>query len=230
MSAPVPAVNAGAAVARQLRRGLPRVPGGEPWPPAGEVSVSVAALSGAPAAAAPRRRRPPAAAAAPAELLLRKQCRQRRRLQLLRPPHRPRRRREPPRFVAGFPVSPVVNRGRPMDFAPGSCCRGPPRRCRHAAVAEAPAAAGCRDCGGPLLPRLKPAAVAELRHPAARTAVVPPAPAAAKAVAAEKPAKAKGRGKALRFADPGPVDQARRAPRGRRRGRRRRFLCSPRAV
>ena len=50
VSAPVPAVNAGAAEARQLRRGLPRVPGGEPWPPAGEVSVSVPALSGAPAA------------------------------------------------------------------------------------------------------------------------------------------------------------------------------------
>ena len=52
VSAPVPAVNAGAAVPRQLRRGLPRVPGGEPWPPAGEVPVSVAALSGAPAAGA----------------------------------------------------------------------------------------------------------------------------------------------------------------------------------
>jgi thiosulfate reductase cytochrome b subunit len=42
-------VDAGAAVVRQLRRGLPRVPGGEPWPPAGEVSVSVAAPSKAPA-------------------------------------------------------------------------------------------------------------------------------------------------------------------------------------
>ena len=52
LSAPVPAVNAGAVVTRQLRRGLPRVPGGEPWPPAGQVSVSVAALSGAPAAGA----------------------------------------------------------------------------------------------------------------------------------------------------------------------------------
>ena len=49
LSAPVPAVNPGAAVARQLRRGLPRVPGGEPWPPAGEAPVAVAALSGAPA-------------------------------------------------------------------------------------------------------------------------------------------------------------------------------------
>lgn len=46
--APVPAVNAASAVARQLRRGLPRVPGGEPWPPAGEVSVPGRALPGAP--------------------------------------------------------------------------------------------------------------------------------------------------------------------------------------
>lgn len=46
----VPAVNAGARAALQLRRGLPRVPGGEPWPPAGEASVSVAAPSRAPAA------------------------------------------------------------------------------------------------------------------------------------------------------------------------------------
>nr|WP_277527482.1 cytochrome b/b6 domain-containing protein [Arthrobacter sp. ES3-54] len=52
LSAPAPAVKAGAAVAQQLRRGLPRVPGGEPWPPAGEVSVSVPAVSGAPAAGA----------------------------------------------------------------------------------------------------------------------------------------------------------------------------------
>ncbi|WP_348994545.1 cytochrome b/b6 domain-containing protein [Arthrobacter sp. AL12] len=50
VSAPVPAVTAGAAGVRQLRRGLPRVPGGEPWPPAGEISVQVPALSGAPAA------------------------------------------------------------------------------------------------------------------------------------------------------------------------------------
>ncbi|WP_091254324.1 cytochrome b/b6 domain-containing protein [Arthrobacter sp. ok909] len=48
LSAPVPAVNAGAAVARPLRRGLPRLPGGEPWPPAGEAPVS----AGAPAAGA----------------------------------------------------------------------------------------------------------------------------------------------------------------------------------
>lgn len=52
LSAPVPAVNAGAAVARPLRRGLPRLPGGEPWPPAGEAPVSVGARSGAPAASA----------------------------------------------------------------------------------------------------------------------------------------------------------------------------------
>ncbi|GIU54372.1 hypothetical protein NicSoilC12_01210 [Arthrobacter sp. NicSoilC12] len=49
LSAPVPAVIPGSAVARQLRRGLPRVPGGEPWPPAGGAPVPVAALSGAPA-------------------------------------------------------------------------------------------------------------------------------------------------------------------------------------
>ncbi len=49
VSAPVPAVNPGPAEARQLRRGLPRVPGGEPWPPAGEISVSVTAPSAAPA-------------------------------------------------------------------------------------------------------------------------------------------------------------------------------------
>ena len=50
--APDAAVRADAGVARQLRRGLPRVPGGEPWPPAGEVSVSAQALSGAPATVA----------------------------------------------------------------------------------------------------------------------------------------------------------------------------------
>ncbi|AXJ08643.1 hypothetical protein CFN17_02640 [Arthrobacter sp. PM3] len=41
-----------AAAPRQLRRGLPRVPGGEPWPPAGTAPVSVAARTGAPAATA----------------------------------------------------------------------------------------------------------------------------------------------------------------------------------
>ena len=70
-SAPVPAVNvsagnAGARVALQLRRGLPRVPGGEPWPPAGEASVSVADLSGAPAAGATPPPATPAAQAVPA--------------------------------------------------------------------------------------------------------------------------------------------------------------------
>lgn len=44
---PVDAEPAGPAGTRQLRRGLPRVPGGEPWPPAGEAPVSVAALSAA---------------------------------------------------------------------------------------------------------------------------------------------------------------------------------------
>lgn len=52
LSAPVPTVIPAAAVARQLRRGLPRVPGGEPWPPAGGAPVPVAALSGAPATGA----------------------------------------------------------------------------------------------------------------------------------------------------------------------------------
>ncbi|PVZ58502.1 hypothetical protein C9424_07605 [Arthrobacter sp. H-02-3] len=52
VSTPVPAANSGAAVARPLRRGLPRVPGGEPWPPAGEAPVSAGARSGAPAAGA----------------------------------------------------------------------------------------------------------------------------------------------------------------------------------
>ncbi|MET3947131.1 thiosulfate reductase cytochrome b subunit [Arthrobacter sp. UYCu512] len=50
-AAPDPAVNADAGT-RQLRRGLPRVPGGEPWPPAalGSVPVPASAMSGAPAA------------------------------------------------------------------------------------------------------------------------------------------------------------------------------------
>ena len=54
VSAPVPAVISGAAPPRQLRRGLPRVPGGQGSPPAGQAPISVAALSealsGAPAA------------------------------------------------------------------------------------------------------------------------------------------------------------------------------------
>ena len=63
----VPAVNAGARAALQLRRGLPRVPGGEPWPPAGEASVSVAAPSRAPAAEpTPTPAAAPAAQAVPA--------------------------------------------------------------------------------------------------------------------------------------------------------------------
>lgn len=61
VSAPLPAANAGAAEARQLRRGLPRVAGGEPWPPAGGFSVAVPA-SGAPATVAT----PAPAAPAPA--------------------------------------------------------------------------------------------------------------------------------------------------------------------
>jgi len=56
-SVPVEAVNDGgaaasapvAAVSGRLRRGLPRVPGGEPWPPAGEVLASAADRSAAPA-------------------------------------------------------------------------------------------------------------------------------------------------------------------------------------
>ncbi|MET4134220.1 cytochrome b/b6 domain-containing protein [Pseudarthrobacter sp. PvP090] len=47
VSAPVPAVISGTAVPRPLRRGLPRVPGGEPWPPAGVAPMSAAAPSGA---------------------------------------------------------------------------------------------------------------------------------------------------------------------------------------
>ena len=97
VSAPVPAVNSGAAVPRQLRRGLPRVPGGEPWPPAGEAPASVAALSGAPAAGATqtrdadadRRRRRSCRCAAAAAVLMRRQSRRRRHLPLLRPPHPP---------------------------------------------------------------------------------------------------------------------------------------------
>ncbi|WP_326968161.1 cytochrome b/b6 domain-containing protein [Arthrobacter sp. CG_A4] len=49
VSAPVPAVKSGAAVARQLRRGLPRVPGGEPWPPSGLVPAPAADSAPAPA-------------------------------------------------------------------------------------------------------------------------------------------------------------------------------------
>jgi thiosulfate reductase cytochrome b subunit len=50
VSASVPTVNPDAAAVRQLRRGLPRVPGGEPWPPAGGAPVPVAALSWDPSA------------------------------------------------------------------------------------------------------------------------------------------------------------------------------------
>lgn len=60
--AAAPAAAAGAAVS--LRRGLPRVPGGEPWPPAGDVQVADAASVAAPVAAAVAAA--PAAPAAPA--------------------------------------------------------------------------------------------------------------------------------------------------------------------
>lgn len=79
--AAVPAVDAAAAqvaeprvdvpsrstAVRPIRRGLPRVPGGEPWPPAGEVSVSVRASLPAPATA-PTTTAAPAAAAEPASV------------------------------------------------------------------------------------------------------------------------------------------------------------------
>lgn len=65
LPAPVPAASAGAAVVRQLRRGLPRVPGGEPWPPAG--SVSVPTPSAAPAAVVAAVATPAPAADAAAE-------------------------------------------------------------------------------------------------------------------------------------------------------------------
>ncbi len=66
-SVPVAAVNdAGgaaaapvAAVAGRLRRGLPRVPGGEPWPPAGEVLASAAGPRLRPPSPSPRRFRLP---------------------------------------------------------------------------------------------------------------------------------------------------------------------------
>jgi thiosulfate reductase cytochrome b subunit len=69
--APVVEVDAAAETSRLLRRGLPRVPGGEPWPPAGEVSVSEPVRSGAPAAqpAVPAAT-PPAAAPATAPAAL----------------------------------------------------------------------------------------------------------------------------------------------------------------
>ena len=49
VSAPVPAVKSGAAGTRQLRRGLPRVPGGEPWPAAGLAPAVAADSAPAPA-------------------------------------------------------------------------------------------------------------------------------------------------------------------------------------
>ncbi|AOT02530.1 hypothetical protein ASPU41_03365 [Arthrobacter sp. U41] len=49
---PATAPPATPAAVRRLRRGLPRVPGGEPWPPAGDALVSVPVPSGAPAAVA----------------------------------------------------------------------------------------------------------------------------------------------------------------------------------
>src|SRR6476620_7691441 len=75
-SVPVEAVNDGgaaasapvAAVSGRLRRGLPRVPGGEPWPPAGEVLASAADRSAAPAdVTEPAKAAPAAAAVAPIE-------------------------------------------------------------------------------------------------------------------------------------------------------------------
>ena len=37
----------------ELRRGLPRVPGGEPWPPAGTVDVAAAPVADTPVETAP---------------------------------------------------------------------------------------------------------------------------------------------------------------------------------
>ncbi|MEQ4519753.1 cytochrome b/b6 domain-containing protein [Pseudarthrobacter sp. B907] len=68
LAAGVPSVTAPAAGsgARQLRRGLPRVPGGEPWPPAGVGPLSAAPVSEAPVAAAEPATATPAAAPTPA--------------------------------------------------------------------------------------------------------------------------------------------------------------------
>ena len=67
-AAPVAAATSAAAMpagGESVRRGLPRVPGGEPWPPAGTVPARVAAdTSSAAAADAPAIAEPPAPAAA----------------------------------------------------------------------------------------------------------------------------------------------------------------------
>src|SRR5690606_34208722 len=65
-AAPVVATTA-AVGTRAVRRGLPRTPGGEPWPPAGTVAASAAnkRAASAPAEAAPPAAEAPAATQAP---------------------------------------------------------------------------------------------------------------------------------------------------------------------
>ena len=56
----------------KLRRGLPRVPGGEPWPPAGTVNVADALVEAAPAEAAPIEAAPTPVSADTVEVPLRR--------------------------------------------------------------------------------------------------------------------------------------------------------------
>jgi len=190
-----------------IRRGLPRVPGGEPWPPAGEAPERAGAAQDAAAA------EPAAVAAAPAVAE-----------QVAPPPAAPSSSVAPAASTPGTTTAgttalrrglPRVPGGEPWPpagFAPAAAAAPvtpsaiaavaaeapavtevPAEVSREApTVTKAPAKARVETQAGPAVPAVAaaeaPAVVREA--PPARTAVVPPEPAAAKATATEAPAKA----------------------------------------
>lgn len=197
-SAPAPAMNAGAAGPRQLRRGLPRVPGGEPWPPAGAAPAAVAALSAAPAADTTPTTTPTTAASASAQAVPE--------VTTSTPPS------AAPATIPAAPTTETMPLRRGLPRVPGGEPWPPAGLAPGAAVAPAVAAAPALQAPPePLVETQAPAAavvetVAEAEPPAPASApavVTAPAPAAQpaatapapKSAAAEKPARPKAEAK-----------------------------------
>ncbi|QCB98972.1 cytochrome b/b6 domain-containing protein [Arthrobacter sp. PAMC25564] len=162
-----------------IRRGLPRVQGGEPWPPAGEVPVSVAALSGAPAAVATPA--PPAEASAAAQAAPAPPAAAPATAPATTTAGTTSLRRGLPRVPGGEPWP-------PEGFAP-SVATTAVAPAVTATAAQAPAAATAETAAPAVAAPEAPAVVSEA--PSAPAAVVPPALPVPKAVAAEKPVRPK---------------------------------------